>query len=161
MIYVQTKKISSYNQEGKPIIETSLLKLNEGRPFDGFIKFINSNRYSEIPRVMNVIQLKGLKKTGYEYTVLSDEVKTYQEIINNTKNSKAEKSIDYKKLSEEQAKLIESFELRLKSLESKGNTGDRQILESKANELNIQFRNTIGDAKLLEKINEIDQEFKL
>ena len=58
---------------------------------------------------------------------------------------------------------------RLEALENGGKTvndnveksNDRIALENKANDLKIQFRSNIGDEKLLEKINEIEPEFKL
>lgn len=53
---------------------------------------------------------------------------------------------------------------RLEALEAKGvdvKSTDRIKLEEKANELEITFRANIGDVKLLEKINEKDEDFKL
>lgn len=54
------------------------------------------------------------------------------------------------------------YELAEEKKESKngGNPELRKVLEAKAVELGIKFKDNIGDVKLLAKINEIEPEFK-
>lgn len=104
---IRTKKISSHDGLGKPNIEECVLSLNEGTPIDGFIRFLTSNRYSEEPVVIKV--LNGDKQ----------DIEAYQKLIHNEYNKITKKeSVDYKSLSEDQASLIASMNERLKALEN-------------------------------------------
>jgi hypothetical protein len=67
-----------------------------------------------------------------------------------------------KKLRDESMSVMKRLEaLELKGGEGNSKTEDRIKIESKAKELEITFRASIGDVKLLEKINEKDKDFKL
>ena len=157
---IKTKKIYSHDDLGKPNIEECVISLDEGKPFNGFIRFLNSQRYSEAPVVIKVIG-------GQEKDIAS-----FQNVINGMYGSnKKVKPVDYKQLSEKQALLINSLDERLKTLEKIKPIGaklevgfsenERELMEKRATELKIKFRNNIGSQKLLDKILINDPEFKL
>ena len=65
-----------------------------------------------------------------------------------------------KEQSEMMAKMAAKIE-ELKENKQPEKTEGREVLEAKANELNISFRANIGDEKLLAKIVAVEPEFKL
>jgi len=113
-IKVQTKKIYSHDEFGKPNVETNTISLNEGKAFDGFIRFLNSQRYMEMPSVKQVVN--GDEK----------DIEVFQNAISNVYGKKpSELKVNYKQKSEAQEQEIarlkaqnESFEARFKALEN-------------------------------------------
>ena len=165
VIYLKTSKVFGYQANGLPKIEKSTVKLESIRAFPNFIRHINANKYTETPIVEKVIEIANGKTNEID-------VSLYQDIVNKALKKPASKeNVDYKKLAEDQEKEllnqadeIALFKERFAKLEAKINVNsseERELLEQKANELNITFRSSIGDKKLLAKIQEIEQDFEV
>jgi len=165
VIYLKTSKVFGYHGNGLPKIEKSTVKLESVRAFPNFIRHISANKYTENPIVEKVIEIENGK-------INEIDVSLYQDIINKAlKKETLKNDTDYKKLAEDQEKEllnqadeIALFKERFAKLEAKINVNsseERELLEQKANELNITFRSSIGDKKLLAKIQEIEQDFEV
>ena len=164
VIYLKTSKVFGYHGNGLPKIEKSTVKLESVRAFPNFIRHISANKYTENPIVEKVIEIENGK-------INEIDVSLYQDIINKAlKKETLKNDTDYKKLAEDQAAKIALLEEKFSKLEAKSNNESseenelsniRESLEQKANELNITFRSSIGDKKLLAKIQEIEPDFKL
>ena len=164
VIYLKTSKVFGYHGNGLPKIEKSTVKLESVRAFPNFIRHISANKYTENPIVEKVIEIENGK-------INEIGVSLYQDIINKAlKTETLKNDTDYKKLAEEQAAKIALLEEKFNKLEAKSNNESseenelsniRELLEQKANELNITFRSSIGDKKLLAKIQEIEQDFEV
>jgi len=179
IIHVETKKIVSHDSVGNPIVEKSLVKLIDHpeyldplnrSSFAKFMKYLNANRYMENPLIVKVVDFDAKKELDKE---------DYQNAIDAKRaEAKSKKKIDYKKLAENQELEIKrmkiDFEERLKDLEARSKEqvepkkyseqekpDNRTLLKQKADELNIAYRGNIGNVKLLEKIQEIEPEFKI
>lgn len=148
----------------------------DGGNFLKFVEHIYLKGYTETPEVVKVLE------NGIEI----DKTK-YQKLVNEAMEVDKSKPIDYRELSEKQADelakkktLIDSFSERLSKLENSKLiesesilTGmdttatetivipKRSILESKANELGIKFRDNIGNDKLLLRIQGKEPKFKI
>jgi len=164
VIYLKTSKVFGYHGNGLPKIEKSTVKLESVRAFPNFIRHISANKYTENPIVEKVIEIENGK-------INEIDVSLYQDIINKAlKKETLKNDTDYKKLAEDQAAKIALLEEKFSKLEAKSNNESseenelsniRELLEQKANELNITFRSSIGDKKLLAKIQEIEQDFEV
>lgn len=124
IIQIQLKKITGHKENGEPIIEKTLIKLIDHinyldlfnkSSFSKFVKYINANRYKEVPLVVAVIDLKTNKPINKN---------NYQDIINKMViDGKPKEKINYKKIVEKQKKEIEKmkaeFEKRLEQLEKR------------------------------------------
>jgi len=141
---VRTKKIYSHDDFGRPNIEECIISLEEGKPFNGFVKFLNSQRYSEVPTVEKVIENgKDVSDVKPKDSTISN-IEEFQSSINAVYGKKtSELKVDYKKKSEDQEGLIaklkaqnESFEQRFKALENKDSEiKELELLKSKHIEL--------------------------
>lgn len=154
-IVVRTSKVVSHKGDGMPELEVIDQKISPEVTFNKFIEFLPIQNYSKA-EVIRVLE------DGKEL----DEVEKYQEMVNKSlkPDVKFGDSVDYKALSEKQSEMMARMEQRLAALEEKKEpkaTGQREAIESKANELNISFRSNIGDEKLLDKIREIEPNFEL
>ena len=164
VIYLKTSKVFGYHSNGLPKIEKSTVKLESVRAFPNFIRHISANKYTENPIVEKVIEIENGKINEIDASL-------YQDIINKAlKTETLKNDTDYKKLAEDQAAKIALLEEKFSKLEAKSNNESseenelsniRELLEQKANELNITFRSSIGDKKLLAKIQEIEQDFEV
>ena len=181
VVHLKTARVYAHDNDGSPKIERLITKLANGKPFFNFVKHLHLKGFlkSEPPKIVRVLLIK-----DGEY---SETDKTpWQKYIDETIAAKKKtEKVDYKELSEQQGNEIkklkannDEFEARLKSLEDKKAEplskeeepkkedsspviSDRTFLETKAKELKIKFRNNIGNAKLLEKIQAIEPDFKL
>jgi len=154
-IVLNVKKVVSQKANGMPEIEETTIKISPEATINKYIKLIPNQNFASV-EVIKVLD------KGKEV----NEIEKYQALIDDTmEGSKQEKPIDYKALTEKQADLIKNMEQRLAALENNssesGNSEDRLKLESKAKELNITFRSTIGDDNLLKKIQEIEPEYNI
>ena len=182
IVHVKAKRIVSHDGVGKPVINESVIKLidqpeflslENRSPFAKFVKYMNMNKYMENPKILEVIDFDTRKPL---------DVEEYQKAIDEmAAKSKSKEKIDYKKLAQEKElelkRMKDDFEQRLKALEKPVKKvtekviekpvevvikkTDREILKAKATELNIKFKGNIGNAKLLEKIQAIEPEFKI
>ena len=161
VIYLKVAKVGSQNSDMTTSIERTEITLEEGKNFNNFVKHLHVQNYimNEPPHVTKVVEVKN-GKVGAEIDKEPFQ-KQVEEALNKIKNPSAE--VDYKAESEKQAKLNADLLERLEALENKGNdkSDERISLENKANELNVSFRSTIGDEKLLAKINEVEPDYKL
>ena len=146
IIHIQTKKITSHDENGNPNVETSLvklidhleyLKLNNKSSFSKFVNIMNANRYKETPVVIAVIDLKTMKHI---------DKKDYQNVIDKmASEGKSNKKVDNKKLSENQAieidKMKTDFEKRF------------EALERKPIKIKKDFKEKIIEAKVKQKSN--------
>lgn len=148
-VHVKTKKVVSHNAQNESVYETIVQKIGPEATFNKFAKLLPNQGYASA-EVIKVIE------DGKEV----DLIEKYQSMLDIKPKIQDEK-IDYKGLAEKQGKLLEEMEARLKALEGDSKSEDRIKLESKANELEINFRANIGDSKLLEKIQEKEPEFTL
>lgn len=171
-IVVETKKVVSHDGKGMPVIETIKQKINPELTFNKFVRLLPNQGYAEA-KVLEVIQttFETKEENGKKFPVAKhsnlDEVEKYQAMIDERlkPETKPGDAIDYKAKSEKQEAQLKEMMERLKALEEKQGgqvTSDmRQKLEAKANELEITFRSNIGDEKLLEKIREVQPDFKV
>lgn len=147
-IWLKTAKVTSHKPDATANILRTTVKLEDGDNFTKFLKYINTMGFltSEPPTVVKVLVNGEVKHENEKYQ------KLVKEALNPTPKNKEDYKAKYEDLLE-----------RLEALES-GNTpksSDREILESKAKELGINFRSNIGDAKLLEKIQDVTPEFNI
>lgn len=157
-IYVQTKRVVSHNNDQTPIYEEIVQKLDENS-FKKFIKYLPYQNYVSaiVNKVIDINKNGEIKKLN--------EIKVYQELVNQSKLDKKGKTPQ--ELYEEEKKRNDNLEKRLQELEKQSNVSNnftddqRVILKTKAEELKIDFNKKIESQKLLEKIQQVEPEFKL
>lgn len=156
VVHFRTKKIVSHDGKGMPEIEDNVIKVSPEFQATRYVNLINMQNFLSVD-VVKVLQRDGEKSEFKEI----DEIEKWQSMIDN-KLKAPEKVKDYKKAYEDQNKDIENLKAQMAELlADKASNNPRLKLEAKANELEISFRSTIGDDKLLLKIQEIEPEFKL
>jgi len=162
VIYLKVAKVGSQNSDMTTSIERTEVTLEEGKNFNNFVKHLHvqNDIDSEPPHVTKVVIVKNGKVIDNDVDKAPYQ-KQVEAALDKMKNPN--KVIDYKAESEKQSKLNADLLERLEALENKGNekSDDREALEDKANELEISFRSTIGDEKLLKKIQDIEPDYKL
>jgi hypothetical protein len=185
LVYLKVAKVGSQNADMTTSIERTVVTLESGKNFDNFVKHLHVQNFltieAEKPTVIKVVEWKD-GKPGKEVDK-TDYVNKVKDALTVVKN--AGQPIDYKSLSEKQSakisemeQMMQSFNERLKEAENKNinsafptptpdtmeesiKMGIRNKLEVKANELNIDFRSSIGDENLLKKIQAIEPDYKL
>ena len=169
----------------KLIDQPEYLKQNNRSSFAKFVKNLNANRYKENPLIIKVVDYKTTKELDtkdYQDVIDSkiSEAKSkkkvdYKKLAKDQELEIKTMKIDFEeRLRELEGKIntkpeldeIDSEKEETPNNESESNENDigpdyRDLLEQKANELNITFRSNIGDVKLLGKIQEIEPEFKI
>ena len=179
VIWLKTARVSGHNPDNTAKVERITNKLEDGDNFNKFIKYLNLKGFmtSEPPTIEKVMENQDGKWVVIDSEPWIEKLNAALKVeVNNDK-------IDFKMLSEKQAKEIESlkannqsFEERLKALEQikpiestlevtkevkeQIDPELRVKLEAKANELGIKFHVNIGNDKLIAKIIEIEPEFK-
>lgn len=162
VIYLQVSKVGMQNNDMTTDVETTVISLNDGKCFTNFVKHLNvqnfltaEGRKPEVIKVDEVVNGK-VVKTGLDVT-------KYQKQVTDKLNELTDNSpVDYKAKSEKQDDLIAKLTARLDAIDDiKKPSGNREALELKAKELNIDFRATLGDEKLMDRIKEIEPEFEI
>lgn len=163
--HLRTWRVSGLNSDMTPKIEDITVKLQGGiKALEKYCKFMTVRGFmkSKPPKIVKVIERK---KDGKWIDLKESDIAEAQVIVDQTlKKVESNVKIDYKSEFEGQKKRNDDLEARLKALEGKpeeDKSPEREILEAKATELGIAFRSNIGDPKLLEKINEIEPDFKI
>lgn len=159
---LRVKRVSGLNNDMTPKIENILVKLVGATAVDKYCKHINIRGFikADPPRIEKVLFRND---EGEWVEDKKEEIEKAQVIVDKYTVNKniLSKDVDYKTELEDQKKRNDDLESRLKALEGNGKSDEREALEVKANELEIKFRANIGDDKLLEKIKEVDPEYKL
>lgn len=162
IIYLKVAKVASQNADMTSNIERNTITLEEGKNFDNFVALIHTQGYllKEPPVVEEVAMLKDGKIVGKDL-----DKKPYQTQVDKALEAMKmpEKTVDYKAEAEKQKEVNIDLLKRIEALE-KGDgdlLGDRTALEAKARELNINFPTNIKDETLLNKILEIEPDFKI
>lgn len=161
-IVVKTEKVVSHKDDMMPVIEVINQKISPELTFFKFVKYLPNQGYKSATVVKVLDDDKEV-----------DEVEKYQTMIDESLKAKQSGAIDYKAESEKQAKLNAELLKRIEAIETGNKEGyntpimfeqrdkNREVLVQKAYELSITFRSNIGNAKLLEKIQEVEPEFKV
>jgi hypothetical protein len=170
VIHLKLARVSSYKGDGSANIERVTVKLEAGETFKKFIGHLRLGRYlkEEPPTVTKVLtrEIKNGKYTDWkdaDKKAYEEATQAVEKALRATEsNNKANDST--KALKEENDKL----KARLEKLEAfmdqdrQGGDSDEEIREkviAKAKELNLTFRNDIGTANLLARVNEVEPEF--
>lgn len=153
-IVVNTEKVVSHKGDGMPVLESIDQKISPELTFNKFIKYLPNQNYKSATVIKVIEDGKEINEIGKYQSMVDDVLKP---------KPSAGASVDYKALSEKQSSQLEEALKRIAALEDKGSEKSdyRVSLEVKAEELDISFRANIGDAKLLEKIQQIEPDFKL
>lgn len=169
-IVVQTKKVVSHNADQTPVYEIIDQKIGPELTFSKFLKYLPNQGYvsAKILRVLKTEPVKPKDKDG-RITYTTKEIggiEEYQAMVDKAlKPVKSNQKVDYKaeleKEHADKADLLKRLEALEKKNEGSGKSESRELLEEKANELNIKFDARLGDGKLLAKIQEVDAEFTL
>ena len=184
VIHLKTARVYGNNADMTPKVERTTVKLEDGDNFNKFVKHMHLKGYmkSEPPVVVKVLQ-KDEKGKYQEIDKTKWQNQVAQAVQENGVPAKVDYKAEYEKQKAQNAGIMERLEAleQIKPIEAtlevtKSSTltddinevidannaqNKRDLLEVKAKELNITFRANIGDAKLLEKIQAVEPDFKL
>ena len=170
--HLQTNKVVSTDPISREsITESILVKLTGILSLKKYSLFLKQE--STIPK--NPPYIKRVLIDGKDAG--EEEKRTAQEILTETLKP-ADKKLSYKQAFEEQEKLNVELGKRLAALEepkteaynngpeivipkAKRLFSDKELLQAKANDLQIKFRSNLGNEKLLLKIQDIEPEFEI
>lgn len=172
--HIKTARVTGHEPDGSATIERHTIKIEIGKSFNNFLNHINLKGYmsKEPPFVACVLEQK---ETGQDWKEI--DTSEYQSQVVNALKPDTNKAVDFKAISEKQAKELEeskalnaSILKRLEALEGKKvklqvDTDDilgtsESSVRLRATELGISFPNNIKDETLLSKVQILDPDFK-
>lgn len=177
--HLRTWRVSGHEKDLTPKIEDITVKLQGGiNTLEKYCKFLLVRGFmkSKPPQIVKVIERN---KAGKWIDLKESDIEEAQLIVDKVlSNSKVNEKIDYKSEFEEQKKRIDALEKRLAARETpeteaynhgsvkviekaKALFSEKELLQAKAKELNIDFRSNLGNEKLLLKIQDIEPEYKI
>jgi len=157
VVHFNVKKVASHDAKGMPIIEDIIVKISPEFQVIRYINLVDQQNFLSV-NVVKVLERIGDRG---EFTE-TNEVAKFQEMVD-AKLKPVEQPTDYKKAYEAQNKDIDELKAQMAELlANKVSAEDNEInpLHTKANELNIKFRSDITDEKLIERIKEVEPNFK-
>lgn len=160
VIQVMTERNSSHDSVGNPVVEKILQTIESGFKWDKFLKYLPYHGYRKVT-VLGFIDAE-FNHSDSKKELNKSENEDLQSQVDKALKVDEVKTTDFKAALELEKKRNDELAQRLAALEAKLSGGsERDLLETKAKELGISFRNNIGDEKLLEKIKEIEPDFNI